>query len=647
MTTKIINILPQILATKIAAGEVVDRPASVVKELMENSIDSGATEISVYIEEGGRNLIKIVDNGCGMSAIDAPTAFKRHATSKLATERDLENIHTMGFRGEALPSVASVSRVTVRTKEKGQVSGTKVIVEGGGECQVSSDGCPEGTVIEVRDLFYNTPARYKFLRSAQTEYGYISDAVKRIVLAHPSKRFRFVNNGKTVIDARSGDLKSRIGELFGRDVIENVIEVKSEVSGADLLGGDPKAINITGYVGRPDVSYTTLKGMNVYINGRWVRDKAITRAAVDGFRGTIEHRRYPFVVLNIDFPYADIDVNVHPAKSEVKFKNPSAIFNAVKSAVSSAVGSVGIGGSGGLLDDRGGRPLQMPGRSGSTPSDAPPSYRPAPNYSKGLSDAIGGNVSSGGVNASARETYRGVNEDVIIRHDEINSQVKADFKSDDSSIVTPEFLEMEVVGQIWGEFLVTELPSDGQSDAEFFMIDQHGAAERVAFEKLKKQFHSDDSPASQGILVPEKIETTPKERDAMNECLPMLTKLGFEIEPFGTSTKEGGETYMVKAVPRLLEGRGTTRLLKDLVEDVGDAEIVNVSDAVVDEKLDSVFMRIACHSVIRGATILSKEQSKALLKEMARIDFSAYCPHGRPVVKRFTRKEVDTMFGRH
>ena len=635
-----IKILPKILATKIAAGEVVDRPSSVVKELMENSIDSGAREISVYIEEGGRNLIKIVDNGCGMSMDDAPTAFERHATSKLTTEQDLENIHTMGFRGEALPSIASVSRVIVRTKEKGEVSGTKVIVEGGGEVEVSSDGCPEGTTIEVRDLFYNTPARYKFLRSASTEYGYISDTVKRIVLAHPDKRFRFVNNGKTVIDAVSGDLKSRIGELFGRDVTENLVEV----SGADLSDEerkDPKAINITGYVGRPDVSYTTLKGMNVYINGRWVRDKAITRAVVDGFRGTIEHRRYPFAVLNIAFPFADIDVNVHSAKSEVKFKNPSAIFNAVKSAVSTVVGSVGIGGSGGLMDDRGGRPLQMPGKSGSTPSS--PSYRPAPNYSKGLSDAIGGTVSSGGVNVSARETYRGVNEDVIIRHDEINSQVKADFKSDDSAVVTPEFLEMEVVGQIWGEFLVTELPSDSKSDAEFFMIDQHGAAERVAFEKLKKQFHGTDSTPSQGMLVPEKIETTPKERDAMNESLPMLSKLGFEIEPFGTSTKEGGETYMVKAVPRLLEGRGTTRLLKDLVEDVGDGG----SDSSVDEKLDSVFMRIACHSVIRGATILSKEQSKALLKEMALVDFSAYCPHGRPVVKRFTRKEVDTMFGRH
>lgn len=639
-----INILSKILATKIAAGEVVDRPASVVKELMENSIDSGATEISVYIEEGGRNLIKIIDNGCGMSPEDVPTAFLRHATSKLSTEKDLENIHTMGFRGEALPSIASVARVTVRTKQKGEVSGTKVIVEGGGAPTITSDGCPEGTIVEVREIFYNTPARYKFLRSAGTEFGYISDTVKRIMLAYPRIRFRFLHGTKTVTDTQAGTLRERIGDIFGKDVTGNLVEINSK----------SEKIKITGYAGKPDISYTTLKAMNTYINGRWIRDKAITRAIIDGFRGMIEHRRYPFCILNIEFPYQDIDVNVHPAKSEVKFKNPSAIFNAVKSAVSGAVSGIGMGSGAELLQDRGGSNLRTPGRSGAEPSYNKSPYNKSSysdssykkeNYSPSFSSGLGGAVNredfSG--DSTARETYSGVSEDVSI-----NKTQPMDFNAGEEGVVTPEFLNMEIVGQIWGEYLVTELKSGVQEEPVFFMIDQHGAAERVAFEKLKKQFYSKDKPTSQGVLVPEKIETTPKEKEAMFACLPMLTKLGFDVEPFGTSTKEGGETFMIKAVPRLLEGRGTARLIKDLAEEVAESgQDVLLSTAIVDEKLDSVFMRIACHSVIRGSTYLNVEQSKALLKEMARIDFSAYCPHGRPVVKKFTRKEVDTMFGRH
>ncbi|HKZ45810.1 MAG TPA: DNA mismatch repair endonuclease MutL, partial [Thermodesulfobacteriota bacterium] len=316
-----IKIMPEALAIKIAAGEVIERPASVVKELVENSIDAKATDISIYIHDGGRKLIKVIDNGEGMTRGDAAIAFERHATSKLLKEEDLYAIHTMGFRGEALPSIAAVSETVLTTKVSGEIAGTMVRVKGGSREEVSDAGCADGTTVEVRNIFFNTPARLKFMRSISTETGHISDAVTRLALAYPSIRFRLYNNDALMLETSlKADLKIRAADIFGRDFIKDIITVEA---GNSLL-------KIHGFIAKPETAYSTTKGLFIYVNNRWIRDRGINHAILNGYRNCLASAsgggKYPFVVLFIDIAPQHVDVNVHPTKCEVRFKNPKDIY---------------------------------------------------------------------------------------------------------------------------------------------------------------------------------------------------------------------------------------------------------------------------------------------------------------------------------
>lgn len=579
-----IRILDKSLASKIAAGEVVERPESVLKELLENSLDAGATTIAVHIIEGGKRLIKVTDNGSGISKEDAPLAFLRHATSKISTEDDLERITTMGFRGEALASISAVSRVTLRTKKPGEISGTSVAIEGGSEPLITDDGCPEGTSIEIKDLFYNTPARLKFLRGAEAEYGRILEIFKKIALINPDRRFRITHGSGRPLDAMPGTLRERIADLFGVDGKQLI-----EISTPDLKG----------FVGSHELTYPTPKYVHTYVNGRWVRDRSINRAILEGFGSLVDPGRHPFAVLDLIVPPEDVDVNIHPTKSEVRFKNTRYVYDLVKYAVR------------GALNNSSARPVSY---------DRPQTERNSPQTVRPYLAEAGGIYGKPAASASPSRAP------------------ELEFFEADAAVKNPEFLRLAVIGQLWGEFLVAEA---SEKDGVAYIIDQHGAAERCAFEKLKERLAA-GSVRSQALLLPERFDTTPDEKEEVMKALPGLAKMGFEIVPFGPSLKSGGETFLVKSVPDLLSSRATAGLVRDLAHELS----AYGGSGRLDEKMESALMRIACHSVVRGPRPLTREEGLSLLKDLSKVDFAGHCPHGRPVVKKISRAELEAAFKR-
>lgn len=580
-----INVLPPILAAKIAAGEVVERPASVVKELIENSIDAGASSITVTIAEGGHVVIRVADDGCGIAREDAAAAFIRHATSKIASEDDLYAIRTMGFRGEALASIASVARVVMRTRRREDAAGTFIEVTTGAEPLITDDGCQEGTSIEVKDLFYNTPARLKFLRSTEVEFGRCAEVFKKAAFANPGIRMRLIHGVALVIDSPPGRLHDRIADIAGRQTADKLIAVDTPY--------------LKGYISSPELHYATASRIFTYVNGRPVRDKTVTRAVMDGYGTSIDRTRYPFAVVDIVVDPCDVDVNIHPAKTEVRFKDQRAIYDIVKTGVAVSLSRSGI----------------------KLAAAAAPHGRETVYPRQGFHDSH-----------TAGEPRLDLTGLPI-------EQVTQSFESGEDGADGPRLMELDTVGQLWGEFLVAASMS---GNGEFYIIDQHGAAERCAYERLKRNFYGATRARTQALLLPERVETTPEERAALNAAMAHIERLGFEVVPFGLSTKLGGETFLVKAVPEILAGRSAARLIKDLAAELSD---VGASGAL-EERIDAALMRIACHSVIRGPRPLTRDEGNALLRSLAEVDLAGYCPHGRPVIKRFSRREVEAMFKR-
>jgi DNA mismatch repair protein MutL len=620
-----IKIMDSLLAIKIAAGEVVERPASVVKELVENSIDAGASSITVRVADGGRSSIKVVDNGSGISKEDAPIAFERHATSKITSEDDLNDIRTMGFRGEALPSIASVSRVTLRSRREGSPLGVLVECEGGGKLKVIEDGCREGTVIEVQDLFFNTPARLKFLRTPATEFSRISDYIKIVALGRPDIAIKFFKGGaeKPSIDLRQSSLKERILRLFDEKTVGELIELPKNKK---LFG-----VSVSGFVSRPEFDYPTSKRLFTYVNGRYVNDRSINRAVIEGYMGMLDRGRYPMAVIDVIVPAGTVDVNVHPAKTEVRFKRPSEIFNAVKGFVRDA-----IKGSGVSIKNINTSPVNFPSRAGAKAFSAPaPPSKSSPQVAPSLSLAA----------EAMPKPYDAVYDDVHDAHASgAASPVSPDapltqdlMQTHEESAETKDtlYLSMRFIGQLFGEFLLTE------ASGVLFLIDQHAAAERVRFEELRRAFKS-SSAESLYLLSPESLDLNTEEAEALTSALPELTQMGFEIIPFGPSAKDAGESFIIKGVPGILEGLSVAKLLRELTEE----SVGRGVNSRIKREIDSVLMRVACHSVIRGARTLTNDEALALLKSLSLVDFSAHCPHGRPVTKSITRAELDSMFKR-
>lgn len=629
--------MDELLSSKIAAGEVVERPASIVKELMENSVDAGATSLSVHIVEGGKRLVRVTDDGSGISFEDAPLSFVRHATSKLSTDEDLDAINTMGFRGEALSSIAAVSKVTLKTRTREEIEGTLVRSYGGDGPEVTRAGCAPGTDIEVAELFFNTPARAKFLRTPGTEFGRITDIFKKIALAYPERRFTLTHGQSTTLETHPGTLLDRVADIFGGAIARELLEIHPVEM--------PDGLKVTGFTGRPTLNYPTGKGLFIYINHRPLRDPGITRAVLNGYSSLIDRGRYPFTVLFIEMNPAEVDVNVHPAKNEVRLKNPGYIFDTVRTAVNRTLASATPGASHAGIAT----PAEKMAIYNTYPT--PGGRRAEGGASENISEWRGGAPSTereqlerqwrdrageGGLHGSGgmkgKPSYN-LNKTPVEGVSEGLSLTKT---SEDT--VNPEFLELDVTGQLFGEFLVCESWRGGGA---LILIDQHAAAERVRFERLKQEL-AGSSVKSQLLLIPERLETTPEEKDALTGVIPELKKLGFEIIPFGQSLKRGGESFIIKSVPELLSGKSSAPLIADLAIELAE----HSSSVRIEERMEEILMRIACHSVIRGRRALTDTEARSLLKDLSEIDFAAHCPHGRPVVKRLKRGEIDAFFKR-
>ncbi len=589
-----IRILPENLTNKIAAGEVVERPASVVKELVENALDAGCSEIIVEIEAGGRGLIRVTDDGIGMSRDDALLAIERHATSKIATDDDLFALSTLGFRGEALPSIASVSRFTLASRERGAIEGAEIYAEGGRIKEVKACGMAEGTMVTVRNLFFNTPARLKFMKSAETEAGHVGDFLTRLAVSRPEVRFTYLNDGRTVFRALSGTLAERVATLLGRSLASALYPLELAAEG----------IAVRGLVASPDTSRSAASHLYTYINGRFIRDRVVQHAVMQAYRNFLERGRYPVVVLFIEVPPGEVDVNVHPTKHEVRFRHQSIVHDVIEGAVSEAL-----------------RPTPWLRQRQTTAAAAPPPRRESAPAAERVAEVRELLVSYRPAPAPSRPLFSPPLQEA--------SPLPAVEEKPKPPAELGYFSSLSVIGQYNASYILC------QDGADLVIIDQHAAHERVAFERLKARYRA-GGVEGQGLLFPETLELSHREAAVARERRDELHRIGFELEDFG------GTTWVVKGVPRLLAGRDCLRILRDTLEEF---QSIGTSRTVADV-VEELLTRIACHSVVRGEHPLTAREIDALFTQMDSTDFSTNCPHGRPVLQRLSLADVERMFKR-
>jgi DNA mismatch repair protein MutL len=602
-----ISILPENLTNKIAAGEVVERPASVIKELIENSLDAGATEVSIEITAGGRRKICVTDNGHGMSREDALLSLERHATSKIKVDSDLENILTLGFRGEALPSIASVSRFSLATREAGSLEGTEISIEGGRVRDVRACGMPPGTVISVEQIFFNLPARLKFMKSAETEAGHVGDVVARMAVSRPDVTFSCTSDGRELLRLQQSDLQRRLAQVVGRESSRHLYPVTSG-------NGDT---SITGFVSGPALVRSGTQSMYTYINGRFIRDKVVQHAVMQAYRGVFDRGRYPVVALFIELPPGEVDVNVHPTKHEVRFRRQPVVHDAIQAAIEEVL------------------------------SRSP--WLPSPPAAISISKEVTGQAYRERIAAAAQASLEMPSQRAsTIQYSSSNGALPAapagiipqksmtigepdtPFRPESlQEQATGYFSSLAVIGQFHSEYIVC------QADSELVIIDQHAASERVAYQRLKQQCHS-GRIESQRLLFPETLELSFSEVTVAATFKAELESIGFELEPFG------GTTIMVSAAPRIVARKNPILLIRDILADL----LRFGTSAAFTEALDNILSRIACHSVVRGVHLLDNRQIKELLLQMDQTDFAASCPHGRPVSHVVTLAELQKIFKR-
>ena len=597
-----IKILPEILSNKIAAGEVVERPASVVKELIENSLDADSTRIFVDVEKGGRNLIRVSDNGSGMSRDDALLAIERYATSKIYNDQDLFCIHTLGFRGEALPSIAAVSRFSIVTRDDTADVGVEIGVDGGTIKKVTEVGAPKGTMVTVRQLFFNTPARRKFLKTIGTEMGHIADRIASIALGNPGVHFRLSHNDKIVKDWQvTSESFDRVADVLGRDLKRKLHTIEFQNNG----------IAIDGWISDPRVTRRTSQALYLYVNGRLVRDRIIQHALFEGYSQRLVKGQFPVAVIFIKVPLDEVDVNVHPTKNEVRFARQREVHEAVRRAVAQTLYEVDrpVWGTDKMDVGQISESIESEfGRTVSSPRDLQVGEkRPVPWEKTSI--------------PNERET-RGAKP--AIR----NLQPTTLFTQSD---VWPkkQFSDMRTIGQFSNSYIVCE------AEEGLILIDQHAAHERILFEKFSTQ-SAKTKQSTQRLLVPETIELGYREAGVLETILPDLKELGLEVEPFG------GNTYVVKSVPSLLADREIKPLIIEIVE-----KIVEIGSAQgLTEALDKCRMVMACHGAIRANQALSEKQIKALLGQLDECHNPSHCPHGRPTWIRWDLRALEKLFKR-
>ncbi len=601
-TLPTIRILPEYLANRIAAGEVVERPASAVKELLENAVDAGATEITLDVFPDG---FRVTDNGCGMSRDECLLALERHATSKIAEAEDLDRIMTLGFRGEALPSIASVSKVKIESRPESQAVGTEVYVEGSELRHVRETGVPKGTAIEIRELFFNTPARQKFLKTAATERGHMRETFCRVALAYPDVGFRYVVDGRTQLDAPAGlSPRERTGKLLSSEFAKNSLEFanKSRSLGYGVAGvlGHPRDNRA-----RPDEIYW-------FVNARFIRDRALNHSLIRAYREFMPHDRFPRACIFLTMPPDAVDVNVHPTKQEVRFAQGRELYGFLAASVAGAL-------------ENWLREQPNPGYANET---SPRQSLPSAPRSFAATGASRVAESPSEVYAAAQAGFE-TGQAHLRRKESIAAFPTRPTDGEPAGEDLGFYGRLAFLGQALGTYLVC------QSDDGLVLIDQHAAHERVTFSAMLAAYRSGKPPV-QGMLVPQIIELSPVATQQVLENTALLASIGFEVAGFG------GNSIAVHGVPGPLAGREIRRVLVDVAHELTELGRADMAEEAVAERI----IGCACHGSVRANQPLNEYEARALLRQLDDIERAGNCPHGRPVVVTVSRAELERRFGR-
>lgn len=589
-----IHVLPGEIASRIAAGEVIERPAAVVKELVDNSLDAGSTRIVVDVVDGGRKLIKVTDDGEGICAADVPLAFQRHATSKLQHDTDLCSIETLGFRGEALPSIASISKIRLLTGTRDETVGTVLIMDGSAVVKCEEAASPHGTHIEIGELFFNTPARRKFLKTTGTEFSHICQVVQQAALAWPQVHFRLVHNGQEVCEyPAAGTSRNRILQVYGESVSAHLVLVQGELSGLRVHG---MAVTATG-------ARTSRSPQELFVNRRPVKNGTVSHAIYEGYGVSLPKGHHPLFVLFVEVDPARVDVNVHPAKREVRFADSDLVHRAVQRAIRSAVGSiVGEGACAGI-------PSVLSGNTVGTET-------------RSFTD--GGH----GERQFQAASFRGSESPANLTDERARMAAQSVRETASSYLVQPAG-EVLPFGQIRHTFLVAQVGS------ELHVIDQHTAHERVLFERLSRAC-SQQAVTQQPFLIPEPVTVPLHQAMQLQQFLPDFAKLGLDLEPFGSGT------FLIRAVPALLGRMDGAALVHGLLEDLNEWS----STTSFEQRMRPILATMACHSAVRAGRSMTLPEIKALIEDWVAEGVPTTCPHGRRIALRLPVEELDKIFGR-
>jgi len=623
-----ITVLDQHTIDKIAAGEVIERPASIVKELVENSIDAGATAVTVEIKEGGISFVRITDNGMGIPKEEVPTAFLRHATSKIKSVEDLLTVQSLGFRGEALSSIAAVCQVELITKTSQGLTGVRYVIEGGKEKSIEDIGAPEGTTFLVRNLFYNTPARKKFLKSAVTEAGYISDLLERLALSHPDISFKFINNNQVKLHTSGNtNLKDIIYGVYGRDIANHLLEIKVEQND----------ISIKGYIGKPSISRGNRNYENYYINGRYIKSSLISKAIEDAYKPYTMQHKYPFTALHIGMSGELLDVNVHPTKMELRFSNQTELYDLIVESLKTALSNkelipqVSIDNKKSEIkanpqfDKKIPEPFEINRLNKETETtDKNKIEKPVIHFEMDL-----------GVAAPKPEEKRVWQSNVIKESNSYQVQKKEQPQPEkqlelfEEKLLTQEATaEHQIVGQIFDTYWIVQFKE------KMYMIDQHAAHEKVLFERMLKGMKNKEF-TSQQISPPIILTLSMLEETLLKKYMAHFTNLGFAIEAFG------GKEYAVSALPANLYGLAQKELLIEILDSLSE-NMGGVKSEMIDEKIASM----SCKAAVKGNNRLSQMEAKKLIEELLTLENPYHCPHGRPTIVSMTRYEIEKKFKR-
>lgn len=652
-----IALLSQETIDKIAAGEVIERPSSVVKELVENAIDAGSSAVTVEIKEGGISFIRISDNGCGIEREQIPLAFLRHSTSKIKSVEDLFTVTSLGFRGEALSSIAAVSQVELITKTNGDFTGSRYLIEGSKEVSLEEIGAPDGTTFIIRNLFYNTPARKKFLKSAQTEGTYIHELMQRMILSHPDVAFKFIMNNQVKLQSSgNGNIKDIIYHLYGRDITKALLPIAHE----------SELFKVSGFIGKPMISRGN-RGYELYfVNGRFIRSQILSKAIEDAFKSFLMQHQYPFTVLYFEIDSSLLDVNVHPTKMELRFSNQQELYREVQSILSAALVHRDI------IPEV---PVDTPKKN---EMEVPKIEKvmPEPFEQKRLEEIrkavrkdspyeikypVSRPMGTGSVSSAAQEklldTIKSMPpEDMMeerIRKEPLPEQSKKETEKElakeayvlreeetygakpegsyeqGSFLKEEEMAKQKIIGQLFDTYWLVEY------NDRLFIVDQHAAHEKVMYEKLKKQFEKKEF-TSQAISPPIVITLSMREAEVLERFKEQFTKLGFEIEHFG------GAEYSICGVPGNLYRLNTRDVLIDMLDELTDGISERATTDVILDKIASM----SCKAAVKGSQRLSLQEMEQLMKDLMKLDNPYNCPHGRPTIIAMSKYEIEKKFKR-